>query len=172
MVRIGTPFCWLHLQTLRHVRIRDSTIQGAGKGLFAWNPKLPPTATVFSKGVYIIEYDGEVVTGADISARYQDFTAPYAIRTLAVSASDPEIYVDAALRRGAGALVNEAPAPETVNAGLRYVMVREGGAVIVIQATADIANGSEIFVTYGSDYVMESNEPRVRYVTTRANAKK
>ena len=68
-VCIGTPFCWQHLASEKKLKIKQSNIANAGKGLFAWNPK-NPNEVIFKRarttrfqntpGQKIVEYAGEL----------------------------------------------------------------------------------------------------------------
>lgn len=157
---MGTPYCWQHLRSQKHVRVKQSTIQGAGKGLFADNGKRAPNRDlVFKRGDQIVRYFGEVIDKKTLDARYGDFTAPYAITY------EDGIIEDAACKRGVGALVNQAIRKQDNNAELTSgVSQSTGRHVAVLLAIKDIHNGDEIFADYGDDYVM--NEAGVSYKTT------
>ena len=58
---IGTPWCWTHLLAVKHLRIKDSTVAGAGKGLFALDKSRPTGEILFRPGQDIIEYAGELI---------------------------------------------------------------------------------------------------------------
>ena len=46
---IGDPYCWVHLLWEKHLRIKTSRIQGAGKGYFALDKSCPADAIIFRK---------------------------------------------------------------------------------------------------------------------------
>jgi SET domain-containing protein len=131
----------MHLLRERKLRIKESTIPGVGKGLFALDKRAAGNAILFRRGDKIIMYDGEVVTQAQLQRRYGDFTAPYGI-------SQGKFVEDSACRRGAGSLVNHAAARNT-NARLAFSTRTKKFMLI---ATKNIRNGDEIFCSYGKAY--------------------
>lgn len=137
---IGTPFCHVHLKYIHHLQIKPSTIQGAGKGVFA----VGKDAIIFRNGDPIISYDGQHVTRHTLEERYGPNTAPYGVET-GVSGEKIE---DAALRRGAGAVCNHATGHK-VNARIRWSTARHQHEIV---ATKIIRNGAEVFVNYGQQY--------------------
>lgn len=151
---IGTPFCWMHLLRERKLRIKESTIPGIGKGLFALD-KRPAfaNAILFRPKDTIITYDGESVTHDDLQRRYGDFTAPYAI-------SEGRFAVDSACKRGAGSLANYS---RTTNARLTFSRTTKTFKLI---ATKNIRNGAEIFCSYGRSY--RHNDGLVHKTSQRA----
>lgn len=172
-VCIGTPLCWQHLLASRGVRIRPSTVPGAGKGLFAMaRPRPRPrrrgghaqndrgaASILFRPGDVIAEYDGEVVAKAELDRRYGDHTAPYGIHVRG------EVYEDGACRRGTAAMANHATGTG-VNARFSYrYAARNAGAPVrsVLRATRPIRDGEEILVNYGDDYEFERDVTSATY---------
>ena len=47
MVTIGVPLCSQHLMIEKHLKIQKSTIKGAGKGVFAYDPTKGANAIIF-----------------------------------------------------------------------------------------------------------------------------
>lgn len=159
-VCIGTPYCWTHLRKERHVVVDESTIAGAGNGLFAYDPADPQgNAIVFRPGDEILQYDGESVTRQQLDERYGEYTAPYGI----IQKHAGVYYLeDGACRRGGGTLVNHKPVSRA-NAKLTFSTSTRRFRVV---AKNNIRNGAEIFVPYGVDY--QFNEPTSqRTVRTR-----
>lgn len=151
---VATPFCWIHMLRERHLRVRESTIEGAGKGLFAILPKGQPNDIVFRKNDVIIDYAGEAITEAELNQRYGNYTAPYALQS--------RHYIeDAACRRGAGAMVNHATG-NRVN--VVFIFNLDSGHFELV-AKKNIRNGEELFVNYGKVY--RFNEENSRYSTIR-----
>lgn len=140
-VCIGVPYCWLHLQNKHHLKIKDSTIPGAGKGVFAWDPKKPAGAYVFPHGKDVIKYGGEPITNAEKNRRYRDKTGPYAIGNYINTK-----FEDAACKRGVGAMFNHK------RGGRADLKIKDG--VFKVTARQAIKNKEEIFVNYGNRYLM------------------
>lgn len=151
---IGVPFCWIHLLKDRHLRIKDSNIQGAGKGLFAIDKSRPVGEILFRKNDKITNYDGEILTREILTQRYGEYTAPYGVEVN----YNHNIYEDGACKRGVGNLVNHQSQAQT-NAKLSTNKNRNR---IILIATKNIRNGQEIFVNYGSDYAFNEG---TRYYT-------
>jgi len=142
-VCIGTPFCWIHLEKMYRVRIRDSDY---GKGLFASDKKIGARDIVFRPGELIVPYFGDRVDTATIDARYgEDYTSPYAVELVPGTG----LFEDAACKRGVGSLVNHGNTRRSRNAILSYNEVDDEVQVI---ATKNIRNNIEILVDYGDDY--------------------
>ena len=148
----GIDLCWYHLLHEKHLRIKKSTIPGAGMGLFAALPNDDSHAIVFrgasqnSSGQSICRYNGEVITKEESTRRYGLYNGPYLAE---VNANMDE---DGACVRGVGTFCNQAPTAAQRNANL-YV---HGGKVFV-RAKKNIRNGDEIFLNYGNSYNMNEN---------------
>lgn len=142
-VCIGTPYCYMHLKTNMRLTIADSKIPNAGKGLFAYDPKNPDgNEEVFKRGQVIVQYDGEMITNAELDSRYGDYTAPYGIQE-----KYGVLYTeDGACRRGAGTLANHKPASKA-NAKLSFGTKKKRFQLVAIKP---IKNGQEIYVSYTS----------------------
>ena len=63
--------CWQHLKKQEGLRVKKSTIPGAGLGLFAAKP--------FAKGKQVAPYVGEKMTKAQVDKRYKGKTAEYVL---------------------------------------------------------------------------------------------
>ena len=153
---IGVPKCWMHLLKDHSLRIKPSTVAGAGKGLFAMKRDAAANAVVFKKDQKIIDYHGEPpINQQTLTTRYGDYTAPYAIQ---IGTGDR--YENSACRRGVGALANHRSNP---NAKLAYRHWPTHAALL--KAIKNIRNGQEILVSYGGNYTF--NEQGVSHRTTR-----
>lgn len=144
---IGSPFCWLHLLKERNLKIQESTIVGAGKGLFAFSAKRKRhenDIVLFRKGDFIVEYGGERVTKALLDKRYGDYTAPYGLELIQTK----DIYEDGACQRGVGAIANHT---NQKNANSKYSYSKRQKKGILV-ATRYIKHGDEILINYGNDY--------------------
>lgn len=154
-VCMGTPYCHNHMMSELKVRVLQSNIAGAGKGLFAMLPNTDDRVLVFAEGDTIVDYRGETVTEAELDRRYSaDRTAPYAI-------CSPTRCKDAACDRGVAAFANHAPASR---ANAKFIP-NESGNKIYLVATKNIYNKSEIKVDYGATYRL--NEPGSGHDTRR-----
>jgi hypothetical protein len=150
---MGTGYCYQHLETIKHLKIKASTIPGAGLGLFCFDRKKQPNEIIFRENDIIIEYDGDKVSDNELVERYGDYTAPYAIHLVRTE------NIDSACLRGIGAFVNHKPHTQA-NARLannrNYTEAR-------VTATKNIRNGSEIFASYGNSYHI--NEAGAKFTT-------
>lgn len=144
---IGLDLCWIHLLREKKVRIKESLIPNAGKGLFALDEKAGENAIVFKENQSITAYGGEVLTHDVLNQRYGDGNASYAI-------SRGKYVEDAACKRGVGSLINHASLQKKPNARLSF-NTRTKRFVIV--ANKNIRNGSEILVSYGKAYLHNDN---------------
>lgn len=158
---IGVDLCWMHLLRYNHLRIAPSTIQGAGKGLFAMDPDAADNAVVFRPGDRIITYVGDFIGVRELTRRYgdedDDYTAPYAIQY-----TKNREFIDAACHRGVGSIINHAPQDTAPNAKFGNPNYRT--RTITILATKYIHNGEEIFVSYGKKYKFnDGTKHRTRY---------
>lgn len=154
-VCLGTPYCHSHMMSELKLRVLQSNIAGAGKGLFAMLPREEGRVVVFEEGDTIVEYNGETVSQAELDRRYtDDLTAPYAL-------CSPTRCKDAACNRSVGAFANHA-AGNRANATF---LPNASGSKIYLVATKDIYNKTEIKVDYGPEYRLR--EPRSGHETRR-----
>ena len=156
---IGSGYCWQHLLSIKHLRIKPSTIPNAGEGLFALNKRIPIGTLMFQEGDKLVEYHGEIINHNELERRYGDKTAPYGIEI------NHNRYEDGALLRGVGTLINHKPLRQS---NCRFSISKNNrnpqlNNKINIVATKNIYNGDELFVYYGDDY--RFHEPGVSYRT-------
>jgi hypothetical protein len=147
-VCMGLQHCWQHAIGELKLRIKPSTMQGAGKGLFVQSREHEHHEWVFRPGDKIVKYYGDVITEEQADHRYGEGTAPYGWEV------GQGRVVDAACRRGIAAFANHKP-QSRANAKLA-----KNGYLV---ATKHIKNGSEIFVSYGRDFVVR--DPDYEYST-------
>jgi len=135
---------------LKHLKIKNSTLPNAGKGLFAMNPALEANALIFRQGDLIIDYQGEFIDDAELEDRYGDHTGVYAARL------KRNVVEDCACERGVGSIANQANRANGNNAILRanYQIHPQR---IQVKATRDIRNNREIFVNYGDEYEFDDD---------------
>lgn len=154
---IGFEYCPAHLASEKHLKVKQSTIPNAGKGLFAFDATKGANDIIFRANDKITDYNGVVKTHEQIDQQYGDYTAPYAIRL------DREHAVDAGDKRGVGSLVNHKSYSRT---NCKLALKRQNGRIIGCQviATKVIRNGQELFAFYGNDYKFEDPD-EARYST-------
>lgn len=165
---IGTPFCYSHLLSEKHLRIKESNNPNYGKGLFAQiSRSAADHSVVFRNRSTIIDYTGDIINLANLNARYDldantQFTAPYAAEIIAANS-----FVDSACNRGIGSLANHI---RRSHSNAKFVKTRNAqGAYtgVKLVATRDILNNNEILVSYGANY--RFNEPTSHRTTYRRN---
>ena len=154
-VCIGVPYCFQHLQSVKHLKIKVSTIPAYGKGLFVWDNQKGNDEIIFKKGDIIINYVGEHINFNTLENRYGEYTGPY------VMYFKKNEYIDPATKRGIGSLVNHSNNRQKINCEFISVFNRKPQEV-KIRATKDIKNHEELYINYGSDY--HFNEP-TSYIT-------
>jgi hypothetical protein len=137
MTRHG-EYCWTHLVQRRGLRIKPSSIDGAGKGLSV-------TRDVPTGGV-ITDYTGDLVPvqGDDGSADEFQGSA-YVLeltRTLALDA--------ARSNTAEGRLIND-PRGSGKQANARFC-INQRAKTVTLRATRPLKKGDEVFVSYGDSY--------------------
>jgi SET domain-containing protein len=142
-VVIGLPYCHVHSKQHLHLRVQESEIPGAGKGVFAFSRT--GAGRVFDRQQFICEYLGEVLDGQEMDDRYGagDAVAPYAIQ---VSANR---YIDGACRRGIAGVINHSTQPN-----VEFYSYR---GTIRMRALRNINHGTELKVNYGGQYELQDN---------------
>lgn len=145
------PYCAACLPLALRVELRPSSIPGAGLGLFASDPGRAPGAIVFRRGERIAPYLGEPLSDAGVARRYFAAVADPAVEWVRA----PYLgrcrsgRLDAALFRGPAAYCNDVRGSRFApNARLK---LDRGGAAWA-RALRPIADGEEIFVSYGPTY--------------------
>ena len=155
----------LHHYTLLHhyddenlkLQIKNSTIENAGKGLFAYGN---PNEIIFKKNSKICDYNGQLINEETLNERYGDgdqYTAPYAIRL------HNNKYEDAATVRGIGSTANHSNNRNKINA--RLSIKRDNTAQLM--SIKNIKGGQEIFIDYGVEYLFQDEDDNVCISTNR-----
>ena len=134
---IGYQYCHSHLMYKHKLKVKDSTIPGSGKGLFACDPMTERNEIIFRPKDRIVIYGGEPLDQKELSKRYGEHTAPYALKT------GRDRFLDGACRRGVGSLANTRRNRNNAAFSSKY-----------LKATKNIRNGQEIFASYGRSYKM------------------
>jgi len=152
---IGLGLCWQHLKSDDHLRIKNSTIPNAGKGLFATNSS-NDDRIIFKPNDTISKYNGQMINQNTLYNRYGEHTGVYAYRI------NSNLYEDGALHRGVGNLPNHKE--RGYNAKLITSWERTpANKFVKVKAVKNIKNNQEIFVDYGDNY--HFNEPGISYST-------
>lgn len=124
--------------------IQDSTIPGAGQGLF--------TKVFIPKGTRIIQYTGKVTRWED--ADHQDGLNAY------IYFLSEDHVIDANKRKKSlGRYANDARGVKKIKGILNNSIYVEEGLKVYIDAAKDIPAGGEILVGYGKEYwdVLKAN---------------
>jgi hypothetical protein len=175
----GVPLCWRHTRRDLRLRIDQSTIPHAGRGVFAHAGDNVGGGYVFFPGDVIIErYVGEVINRATVDNRYgAGGLAAYGLQLDSSSSeySDDDdddddnddaysLYVDAACRRGLASMVNAPRSGKSRDANAQFVTDAADPTKISLVATKRIRHNAEITVHYGNDYDWKAlNKHSTRY---------
>jgi len=166
-VSIGLPFCPRHLEE-RGLEIRDSDITGAGFGLFA--------TQTFPVGAIVCPYFGHIGTRSHSMHKYGIETASAYVEESALPNSQT-IYIDSALMRSVGSLLNGSINPrltnvicvpanyfskspevwESIMENFRAFWALDslgaaGDHVLAVIASETITEGTELLLDYGNNY--------------------
>ena len=147
---IGVPYCWIHLESEKKLKIKTSTTIGGEKGLFAFDKKAVKNEILFRKGKEIVRYYGEKIPVNELENRYGIHTAPYAM-TL-----KKNIFEDAACKRGIGGLINKGNSRQ-INVKLVTKRVNNKVDHIAVKAMKNIRNRQELFTSYGNGFILNEN---------------
>jgi hypothetical protein len=134
--RAHAPYCLQHVQEVLGLTIRESTISGAGKGLF--------TSRAHTAGSVLTPYTGELLTREEKDARYpDDAMAPYAVQITS------QWFLDAAGQRGVGAYANGSRGDRRPNA--KFVVCTKAKSAKLV-ALRHLRPDEEVLVSYGRAY--------------------
>ena len=158
MVTIATPYCWQHLESLKHLQIKSSKIPNGGIGLYAYVKGAGVDTIVFKKGQTIIDYYGERIDQSEADNRYGKNTAPYAVK---LKHND---IIDAAIVRGVASSANRPLLPLHKSNASFTVNYRATPQQVIVKATVPIRNGDEILIPYGNTYKL--HESNIRHSTS------
>ena len=151
---IGLDYCHIHTKNELKLQIKKSTIEKPGKGLFAFGN---PNEIIFKKNSKICNYNGQLINEETLNERYDEYTAPYAIRL------HNNKYEDAATVRGIGSTANHSNNRNKINA--RLSIKRNNTAQLM--SIKNIKGGQEIFVDYGNEYLFQDEDDNVCISTNR-----
>jgi len=157
-VAIGLDLCFNHLESVKHLKIKKSTIPNAGKGLFAVDKSAEPNAIIFKKDQLIADYSGETINTEELEKRYGEHTAPYAMQV------QKDFYTDGATQRGYGTIANHTNNANAKNCKFRF-NCRVNPHRVQLVAVKNIRNGNEILTSYGRSYNNMNEEYSTVYVS-------
>jgi SET domain-containing protein len=121
----------------KQLRVKRSTLPGAGKGLFTKKP--------IPKGTRIVEYKGRITSWKDADHRNGGNGYIYYVKRYHVIDALPHVK---ALARYA----NDARGIARVKGITNNSQYVEDGLKVYIESTRDIPANAEIFVGYGKEY--------------------
>ena len=156
-VTLGLDLCWQHARMEYKVKMGESRIPNAGKGLFAMRP--------FKKNEWICPYGGEHITEKTLDRRYPgDALGAY------VEKVDKNTFYDAACRRGIGSIANGSPTSQNSNV---VAMTRYVGKSPWLRATRNIRTGEELINNYGDEYFLGNISSNVtRYMRPKRSSRR
>ena len=117
--------------------IKESTIPGAGSGLFA--------KEFIPKGSRITEYKGKISNWED--ANHQEGLNPYIYFV-----SEDHVIDSLNYKKSLARYANDARGMKKIKGLLNNAVYVEEGLKVYIDAIKDIPPGTEIFVSYGKEY--------------------
>lgn len=121
------------------LKVKKSTLPGAGKGLFTLND--------IKKGQIVCEYEGEQITWAETEKRNEKGIGGY------VYYISQKVCIDAwHYKKTFGRYANDAAGLTRIQGVRNNSVYHEVKNKVYIKATRNIAAGSEIFVSYGRGY--------------------
>jgi hypothetical protein len=157
IIDIGLPYCSFHMQQHKKLIIKQIN-DLKEKGVIAFDPNQNNESIIFYKNEIIINYHGDFLYENDINNRYREFTGPYAVNNLERTLSLQKEYIDCALHRHIGGMINCCNINEKANVELKNI-----GENLYFVALNNIYNNTELIFDYGDEYKMyESN---VRFCT-------
>ncbi len=154
---IGFEYCPTHLESIKKLKIKTSTIPNAGKGLFVSDKTRGPNDIVFRNNDKIVVYNGVIKTPEQMTEHYGEYTAPYGM-----SIRGTNRVIDSGDKRGVGSLINHKNQLNQINCRFKEIRQNYRAVGIEVAATKIIRNGAELFANYGEDYIFD--EP-TRYST-------
>lgn len=133
-ITLNGMWCNTHAKSIAGLYVGKSSIEGAGKGLFA--------ACKFSKNDLLAYYHGELLSDKELHKRYSNkYTAPYTL-----AASDKGYGVDCATHRSLASMSNHK------DKGNNADLTADENGNLCLAARKTIRPGEEITCNYGKDY--------------------
>lgn len=128
----------------KQLEIKESTIPGAGKGLFT-NKFIP-------KGKRIVEYKGRIRTWKEVENEDANYYIFYV--------SDERIIDASNYKKSPARFINDAKGLTKIKGLNNNAQFVVDGLRVFVEATKDIAAGAEILLGYGKEYwqVIRTNQ--------------
>lgn len=128
----------------KQLEIRESTIPGAGKGLF--------TNMFIPKGTRIVEYKGRIKTWKEVENEDANYYIFYINEDRIIDASN--------YKQSLARFINDAKGLKKIKGLHNNAQFVVDGLRVFVDATKDIAAGAEILLGYGKEYwqVIRTNQ--------------
>ena len=152
-----SPYCYQHTSVIEGLQIKQSKINGAGKGLFATRE--------FKKDERIGEYTGVRTTKLPADADENDYIAEIETKSEGISYVDGENPTNSSVLRYANDCLASSKGCTTVNSRFYYYRkpgpkprnrrhkpVNPNKTGLFVKANKKIKKGDEIYLGYGRDY--------------------
>jgi len=120
----------------KQLEVKESTIPGAGKGLF--------TSKFIPKGTRIIEYKGRIRTWKEVEHEDQNFYIFYV--------SEDHVIDGSRNTKSLARYINDARGLKKIKGLSNNCEFICDGLRVFVEATKDIPAGAELFLSYGKEY--------------------
>ncbi len=120
----------------KQLEIKESSIPGAGMGLFTLHP--------ISKGTRIVEYTGKIKTWKEVQHNHENNYIFYVTRNHIIDGSKA--------KKCFARYINDARGLKKIKGQNNNAAFTRDGLRVFVDATKDIEAGGEIFVAYGKEY--------------------
>ncbi|GEO10946.1 SET domain-containing protein [Segetibacter aerophilus] len=128
----------------KHLEVRESSIPGAGKGLF--------TDKHIPKGTRIVEYKGRIRTWKEVENEDDNYYIFYVNEDRIIDASNHQ--------KSLARFINDAKGLQKIKGLSNNAQFVIDGLRVFVDAIKDIPAGNEIFLGYGKEYwqVIRTNQ--------------
>ena len=157
IITIGLPYCSNHMQQNKKLIIKQIN-EIKGKGVFVYDHLKNNNDIVFYKNQIIVDYNGETYNNDELINRYGDYTGPYAVNKFEKKNKLEKEYIDCALHRYIGGMIN--CSDKYTNPNVKLINC---GEILCFVALYDLYNHTELVFDYGNEYKMF--EENSRYCT-------
>ena len=120
----------------KKLEVKESTIPGAGMGLF--------TSEFIPKGTRIVEYKGRIRTWKDVKNDDGNFYIFYVTRNHIIDANN--------YKKSVARYINDAAGLTRIKGLTNNAEFVRDGKRVFVDAKKNIPAGAEIFLSYGKDY--------------------